>query len=72
MACLDSSHNRATADAILDDYLKAVPLLTIIAQNKLQKQMEQVVEESRNSDVRIKSELYEKGLAIANLTIEIH
>jgi hypothetical protein len=65
---MSDSYYRATADEILEDFLKAVPLLTISSENKLQKQMEQVVQESRNSDARIKSELYEKGLAIANLT----
>jgi hypothetical protein len=65
---MSDSYYRATTDEILEDYLKAVPSLTISSENKLQKQMEQVAEESRNSDARIKSELYEKGLTIANLT----
>jgi hypothetical protein len=65
---MSDSYYRATTDEILEDYLKAVPSLTISSENKLQKQTEQVAEESRNSDARIKSELYEKGLTIANLT----
>jgi hypothetical protein len=65
---MSDSYYRATQDEILQDYLKAIPLLTISSENKLQQQMEQVVEESRNNDARIKSELYEKGLAITNLT----
>jgi hypothetical protein len=65
---MSDSYYRATQDEILEDYLKAVPLLTISSENKLQQQMEQVVEESRNNDARIKSELYEKALAITNLT----
>ena len=48
--------------------MKAVPLLTISSENRLHIQMKEVVEQSRNNDASIKSELYEKGQAIANLT----
>lgn len=64
---MSDSYYRATADEILEDYLKAVPSLTISSENKLQKEMERVVQESRNSDARVKSELYETGLVLANL-----
>jgi integrase len=63
-----NSYYRATSDEILKDYLKAVPLLTISSENRLQGQMDQVVEQSRNDNARIKSVLYEKGQAIADLT----
>jgi hypothetical protein len=47
--------------------LKAVPLLTITSEYKLQKQMEVVIEQSKNNDVSVKSQLYDKGHAITNL-----
>jgi hypothetical protein len=65
---ISDSYYRATENELLDDYLKAVPLLTISSENRLQIQMKEVVEQSRNNDASIKSELYEKGQAIANLT----
>src|ERR671911_1624537 len=43
-----NSYYRATSDEILKDYLKAVPFLTISSEIRLQRQMEQVVEQSRN------------------------
>jgi hypothetical protein len=48
--------------------MKATQLLTISNEHRLQKQMEEVIEESRNSDAGIKSQLYEKEQAISNLT----
>jgi hypothetical protein len=52
---MSDSYYRATADEILEDYLKVVSLLTISSENKLQKQMDQVIEESRKSDATINS-----------------
>jgi integrase len=63
-----NSYYRATSDEILKDYLKAVPFLTISSENKLQKQMEDVMEQSKIYNDNIKSQLYEKDNAISNLT----
>jgi len=57
---ISDSYYRATENELLDDYLKAVPLLTISTENRLQTQMKEIVEESRNNDANIKSQLYEK------------
>jgi hypothetical protein len=48
-----NSYYRATSDEILKDYLKAVPFLTISSENRLQKQMEDVMERSKINDVFI-------------------
>lgn len=65
---ISDSYYRATENEILDDYLKAIPLLTIGTENRLQIQMKEVLEQSRNNDASIKSQLYEKEQAIAVLT----
>ena len=65
---LSDSYYRATEDELLDDYLKAIPLLTISPELRLQLQVEEAVEDSRKSNVSAKSELYEKQQAIAMLT----
>src|SRR5690349_9279440 len=62
-----NSYYRATSDEILNDYLKAVPFLTRSSENRLQKQMENVMEQSKISNDNIKSQLYEKEQAIINL-----
>jgi hypothetical protein len=47
-----NSYYRATSDEILKDYLKALPFLTISSEIRL-RQMEQVVEQSRNDNAKI-------------------
>jgi hypothetical protein len=47
------SYYRATLDEILKDYLKAVLFLTISSEIRLQRQTEQVVEQSRNDNAKI-------------------
>jgi hypothetical protein len=65
---ISDSYYRATENELLEDYLKAISLLTINSEYKLQKQMEEVIEQSRNNDVNVKSQLYDKQDAITNLT----
>ncbi|HET7149234.1 MAG TPA: hypothetical protein VFI73_12125 [Candidatus Nitrosopolaris sp.] len=64
---ISDSYYRATEDELLDDYLKAVPLLTLSSENRLRKQMEEAIKESKNNDAAIKSELYEKEQTITVL-----
>jgi hypothetical protein len=52
----------------LEDYLKAIDFLTIGNENRLQKQVEDAIEQSKITNDNIKSQLYEKGQAIANLS----
>lgn len=65
---ISDSYYRATENELLNDYLKAVPLLTISDDHRLQKQIEEVVEQSTTNDICIKSQLYEKEHAITILT----
>lgn len=65
---ISDSYYRATENELLDDYLKAASLLTINSEYKLQKQMEEVIEQSRNNDISVKSQLYDKEQAINSLT----
>ncbi len=64
-----NSYYRATYDEILNDYLKAVPLLTISSENRLQKQIEDVIEQSKINNDNVKSQLYEKEQSIIDLTV---
>ena len=61
---ISDSYYRATEDELLEDYLKAIPFLTIGTVNRLQMQMEQVLEQSKDNDASIKSQLYKKGREI--------
>ena len=65
---ISDSYYRATEGEVLDDYLNAIPFLTIGTENRLQMQMEQVIEQSKDNDSYIKSQLYEKEQEIAVLT----
>jgi integrase len=49
----NSYYRATTSDEILKDYLKAVPFLTISSEIRLQRQMEQVVEQLRNDNAKI-------------------
>ena len=51
----------ATENELLDDYLKAIPALTIGNENRLQNQIKRIEEETRNNETSIKSQLYEKN-----------
>jgi hypothetical protein len=65
---ISDSYYRVTENELLDDYLKAVPMLTISSEHKLQKDMEKIVEQSKNNAINIELQLNEKEKAIAILT----
>ena len=65
---ISDSYYRATEKELLDDYLKAVPVLTIGSEHRLQSQIKKIEEETRNNETNIKSHLYEKEQAIAILS----
>ena len=67
---ISDSYYRATEKELLEDYLKAVPILTIGSEYKLQKQMEKIAEEAKDNADNIKSQLYEKEQTITHLTEE--
>lgn len=64
---ISDSYYRATEGELLEDYLKAVSVLTISNENRIQTQMDNVVEESRKNDSNVRSLLFEKEKAIAML-----
>jgi hypothetical protein len=64
---ISDSYYRITEDELLEDYLKAVSMLTISNDSGIQTQMDGIVEESRKNDSKIKSLLYEKEKAISKL-----
>jgi uncharacterized protein Yka (UPF0111/DUF47 family) len=65
---ISDSYYRATERELLDDYLKAIPVLTISNESRLQDQIKKIEEETRNNETNIKSQLYEKEQRIAILT----
>ena len=65
---ISDSYYRATERELLDDYLKAVPALTIGSEHRLQSQIKKIEEETRNNETNIKSQLYEKEQTISILT----
>ncbi|MFY9870663.1 MAG: hypothetical protein WAK17_13170, partial [Candidatus Nitrosopolaris sp.] len=55
------SYWRLTEHELLEDYLKAVPLLSILGNNKvLEKQIEELTEKSKEENYMIKKKLSEK------------
>jgi hypothetical protein len=65
---IPGSYYRATERELLDDYIKAIDFLTISNENRLQKQMQDVMEQSKINNDNIKSQIYEKEQAINDLT----
>src|SRR5215207_4254672 len=65
---ISDSYYRVTEDELLEDYLKAVPMLTIGSEQRLQNDIEKMMELSKNSVTNIESQLYEKEKAITMLT----
>jgi hypothetical protein len=62
------SYYKITENELLEDYLKAVPMLTISSEHRLQNDMEKMIEQSKNSVTNIELQLYEKEKAIATAT----
>jgi integrase len=65
---ISDSYYRATENELLEDYLKAVPVLTISREYRVQKDMEELMVQSKNSAIDVRSQLFEKEKAIAMLT----
>jgi hypothetical protein len=57
---ISDSYYRATEKELLEDYLKAISILTIGSEQRLQSQMEKIEEDARNNDTNLKSHLYER------------
>jgi hypothetical protein len=65
---VSESYWRPTEHELLEDYLKAVPLLSILGNNKvLEKQIEELTEKSKEENYMIKKKLSEKEKEIEDL-----
>ena len=67
-----SSYYCPTEREALDDYIKAIPLLTIVGNSSiLQKQVEELAEITNNNDYLLKAKLQEKGDALITLSDQV-
>jgi hypothetical protein len=69
---VSQSYYKPTEREILDDYLKAIPLLSLEA-NKLilQKQVEELIEKTNSNDYLLKAKLHEKDDALMTLSDQV-
>ena len=65
---ISDSYYRVTEDELLEDYLKAVAMLTIGNEYRIQNDMERMVQQSNDSVTNIELQLHEKEKTIAMLT----
>jgi ribosome recycling factor len=65
---ISDSYYRATENELLEDYLKAVPELTLSREHRIQKDVEAMMEHSKYNLENIKLQLYEKENVIATLS----
>jgi integrase len=65
---ISDSYYRATENELLEDYMKSVPELTVSREYRIQKDMEEMVEQSKNNASNVDLLLYSKEKAIAMLT----
>ena len=69
---ISESYWRPTEAEVLEDYLKAVPLLTINGENLvLQKQIIELTEKTDNNDYLLKAKLQEKDDALTTLSDQV-
>ncbi len=69
---VSSSYYKPTESEVLEDYLKAVPLLTINGENLvLQKQIKELTEKTTNNDYLVNAKLQEKDDALATLSDQV-
>ena len=65
---ISDSYYRPTEDELLDDYRKAIPFLTISDEHRLQEQVNELSEKTKDNDYVIKAKLQEKEEQIEALT----
>jgi integrase len=65
---ISDSYYRATENELLEDYLKAVPELTLSREHRIQKDVEDMMEQSKHNLENIKLQLNKKENVIAMLT----
>ena len=64
---ISDSYYRVTQDELLEDYLKAIPFLTIGEEKILQLQVDELEEKNRKENYSILGRLAEKDEQISNL-----
>ena len=57
---ISDSYYRPTEEELLDDYLKAIPFLTISDEHRLQEQVNELLEKTKDNDYIVKAKLQEK------------
>jgi hypothetical protein len=69
---ISSSYYKPTEREVLDDYVKAIPLLTIYGNTSiLQKQLEELAERTNSNDYLLKAKLQEKDDALVTLSDQV-
>jgi flagellar capping protein FliD len=64
---ISDSYYRPTEEELLNDYLKAVPSLTISDENRLQEQVNELSEKTKDNDHVVKAKLQEKDDELKSL-----
>lgn len=69
---ISSSYYKPTEREVLDDYINAIPLLTIYSNSSiLQKQVEELAEKTNNNDYLLNAKLKEKDDALVTLSDQV-
>jgi hypothetical protein len=69
---VSKSYYKPTEHEVMEDYLKAVPLLTIDAHKLiLQKQVEELTQRTNDNDYLLKAKLQEKDDALTTLSDQV-
>lgn len=69
---ISSSYYKPTEREVLDDYIRAIPLLTINGNSSiLQKQVEELAEKTNKNDYLLKAKLQEKDDALVTLSDQV-
>ena len=69
---ISASYYKPTEREVLEDYLKAIPLLTINGENLvLQKQIQELAEKTKDNDYLLRASLLEKDDALTNLSDQV-
>jgi hypothetical protein len=64
---ISDSYYRPTEEELLNDYLKAISCLTISDENRLQEQVNELSEKTKDNDHVVKAKLQEKDEELKNL-----
>lgn len=65
---VSNSYYKPTEDELLNDYLRAIPFLTISDERRLREQVNELSEKTKDNDYVVKAKLQEKEAQIEALT----